>query len=101
VAGYNGRAFGVILGLALWGTARAVVKLSAAIATAIAFEAIGDVKKRPNVFELVWALIATAPTPAVSKLAAFVVRNFIAPRTKAIHLPIRRRANIIKAVCFK
>jgi hypothetical protein len=79
VAGYNGRAFGVILGLALWGTARAVVKLSAAIATAIALEAIGYIEKRPNVFKLVWALIATASTPAISKLAAFVVSNFIAP----------------------
>jgi hypothetical protein len=79
VAGNNGRAFGVILGLALWGTARAVVKLSATITAAIAFKAIGCIEKRPDVFKLVWALIATATATAISKLAAFVIRNFIAP----------------------
>jgi hypothetical protein len=101
MASNNGLAFRIILGLALRWTARAVVEFSTAIAAAITFKAIGQVKKRLNVLGLVTAYRVTASATNVSKLPAFVVRDFIATRAKRVGLPEGSRANVVKSIYFE
>jgi hypothetical protein len=101
MAGNNRLAFRIILGFALRRAARAVVELSAAIRTAITFKAIGQIEKRLNVLGLVTAYRVTASAPNVSKLPAFVVRDFIAPRAKRAGLSKGSRANVVKSIYFE
>jgi hypothetical protein len=101
MASNNRLAFRIILGFALRRAARAIVELSAAIRTAITFKAIGQVKKRLNVLGLVTAYRVTASATNVSKLPAFVVRDFIATRAKRVGLPEGSRANVVKSIYFE